>query len=485
MSSNRNYLKRGISYLKRNGLQLTALKALERIDRDASEIDYIPYHADSKTIEEQKKRRFDHPYRFSILVPVYETDPLLFRKMLESVGNQTYSNWELILADASFDESRRNIVRDFTEEYNFLVKDYGSIFDKVKYVRINVNRGISENTNIALARATGDYVGLLDHDDVLENTALFDIMSAMEDREKRGMRHDLIEKVMAVYTDEDKISEDGTVYFDLHKKPDFDPVLLCTNNYICHFFVADTNLVKGAGGFRSEYDGAQDHDLILRCTEGLRRDQVLHIPKVLYHWRSTKDSTSENPESKLYAYDAGKRAVSDYFKRAGVDVKVTDSPHLGYYDLDYAYYHHPVRCLTDDDMARRQSVDDIGEEFIMVRSPSLIPCDPNYIADMMSVMQLPHVGAVTGKIIGKGQRVESAGFEVAANKAVKPRFANLKRYYSGYMHGAVLHQLSAAFSPDCVLLRKDAISDLSPKITLKEGFDIYYLPGAEFIRKRK
>ncbi|MBQ6575925.1 MAG: glycosyltransferase, partial [Lachnospiraceae bacterium] len=280
MGSNRNYFKRGISYFKRNGLKSTLEKAAERISRDKSEEGYKPPVVDDATILRQKMRRFDNPYKFSILVPVYETDPRMLTAMLHSVGDQTYGNWELIIADASADESRRDIVRDFMEDYTLICRDtYGAISDKVTYVRLPVNNGIAANTNAALERADGDYVGLLDHDDVLEITALFDIMCAIEEKENEARQADSIIKVAALYTDEDKISEDGSQYFDPHEKPDFDPVLLCTNNYVCHFFVADTNVAKGVGGFRSGYDGAQDHDFILRCTEGLRRDQILHVPK--------------------------------------------------------------------------------------------------------------------------------------------------------------------------------------------------------------
>jgi len=485
MSLGRNYFKRGLSYLKRNGLTYTVIKAFERLDRDAKELEYVPVHADPETLKAQREHIFDHPYKFSILVPVYETDPELFKKMLESVGEQTYGNWELILADASKDSSRKTIVRQFMEEHNAPIKNYGSIFDRVKYLSLNENKGISGNSNEGLKHVTGDYVCLLDHDDVLENTALFDIMTAMDEHEKKARKSESIAKVMAVYTDEDKISEDGTRHFDHHEKRDFDPVLLCSNNYICHFFVADTNLVKSVGGFRSEYDGAQDHDLILRCTEELRRDQVLHIPKVLYHWRSTKASTSENPEAKLYAYDAGKRAVSDHFRRAGINVKVTDSRHLGFFDLEYERLHRSVRSISSETFAgmTEEEVRAVPEEFIMILSATLKPCDADYIADMMSCMHVSSVGAVTGRIIGKNHRVESAGFDIDDTGKPVPRFAGLKRYYSGYLHGSVLHSLSEGFSGDCVLVRKNSVKSFFPNITLKDGFDIYYTPKTEFVRK--
>ena len=333
--------------------------------------------------------------------------------------------------------------------------------------------------------AEGDYIGLLDHDDVLENTALFDIMSAIDENEKKARADESIRRTMAVYTDEDKISEDGTRYFDHHMKPSFDPVLLCTNNYICHFFVVDTNVARSVGGFRSEYDGSQDHDFIIRCTEGINPGQIIHIPKVLYHWRSTSGSTSENPESKLYAYEAGKRAVCDHLKREGINAQVSDSPHLGFFELKFDRFGKypeviPFKKLGSD----IKSVSDLsGSEYVMFLSYSLTPLSDSYIEDMMSVMSLQYVGAVTGKIIGAHQKIESAGFDLKDGKTLTPRFAGLNRRFSGYMHRASLDQLVDGFSPDCVLLRVDAIESLVPDIVLKEGFRVYYMPGVQFKRK--
>lgn len=477
MGTGRRYIKRGISYLKRNGLVNTFNKGVERIKTDREQKGYVPYHASDAEVEEQRNRRFADPKKFSVLVPVYETDPVLFEKMLESVADQTYGNWELILADASRDDSRRNAVRNFTEERNLLCKDeYGTLFDKIRYFKIPDNKGISNNTNEALDRASGDYICLLDHDDILEKTALFDIMASVENT-----------KALVIYTDEDKINEDGTRYFDINKKPDFDPVLLRTNNYICHFLAVDINLAKSVGGFRSEYDGAQDHDFIMRCTEGIRKDQIVHIQKVLYHWRSTVNSTSENPDAKLYAYRAGKRAVEDSYKRVGIGAKVFDSPHLGFFDIEYPRIHRPVLSITSEEFRKMtaQEREALDCEFIMLLSLRLVPGDGEYIADMEACMNLPHVGAVTGKIIGTDRKVESAGYDVGPDGKKRARFAGLRASFSGYMHRASLHQLVEGFTDDCVLLRRDAISSMYPDIVLKPGFEVYYTPGVIFRRKKK
>ena len=339
MGSGRHYLKRGISYLKRNGVKESFYKAVERLARDRNESSYELCRCSESELSVQREKKFTNPYRFSILVPVYNTEPDLLRQTLDSVGDQTYTNWELILADASPDDLRRNIVRDFIEDYSSIHREdrFGSFFDKVKYVRLEENKGISGNTNEALSHSSGDYVGLLDHDDLLEPDALYEVMNAIEEAEKEFREHDSISRIMAVYTDEDKVSEDGSRYFDPNFKPDFDPVMLTTNNYICHFFVADANLAKSVGGFRSEYDGAQDYDLFLRAVKSMEDPdaETLHVPKILYHGRVHALSTAGNTDAKEYAYEAGRRAVDDYCKSMGWAVTVSHTAHLGFYHIEY------------------------------------------------------------------------------------------------------------------------------------------------------
>ncbi len=483
LMSNRHYIKRGISYLKRNGIGNTLSACAEKLSADSG---YVRSPASEEMLAAQREHVFENPYKFSILVPVYETDPVMLRSMLDSVGDQTYGNWELILADASSDDLRRNIVRSFTEDYNLNCKDaFGSIYDKVRYERLTSNLGISGNTNEAMKHASGDYVGLLDHDDLLENTALFDIMCAIEEKESKGRTSERITRVMAVYTDEDKVSEDGSSFFEPNYKPDFDPVMLCTNNYICHFFVVDATLAKGTGGFRSAYDGAQDHDFIIRCTEELKSSQILHVPKVLYHWRTAEGSTSGNPDSKLYAYEAGKRAVSERLKRAGIDAEIEDSAHMGFFDIRYAKTEADVLTVTPEELAKmagkRESFS--GREYIMVLSPSLEPKTADYIDEMLPCMQFDCAGAVTGRLIGRNRKVESAGYDIDENQNAVPRFSGLKRNFSGYMHRAVTDQLVDGFSQDCVLLRVDAVSSFAPEIVLKGGYRTYFRPEAEFVRK--
>ena len=245
------------------------------------------------------------------MIPVYKTPERYLQEMLDSIVNQTYSKWEVCIADGSpRGESRER-----------LIKRYADRDTRFKYVILGENKGISGNTNAAMDMAQGDFLVLADHDDTLTPDAWFECVKAMNE----DPLYDVI------YSDEDKLDMDGQALFDPHFKPDFNPDLLTSVNYICHLFVVNRNLVEVIGGFRQEFDGAQDYDFIFRCTEQARK--VHHIPKVLYHWRCHMNSTASNPESKMYAFEAGARAIKAHYDRMGIAV---DSVEKG---VDYGIYH--------------------------------------------------------------------------------------------------------------------------------------------------
>lgn len=482
---------RGISYLKRNGVSSSIYKVLERISRDRSESEYDEFAKKSKVSQGELARQheevFEHPYKISILVPIYETDYKLFVRMLESVARQSYGNWELCIADASSSNDRRAIVREFCEEWNLKCKDrFGDIFSKVNYKYLDCNKGISGNTNEALKMAHGDYIALLDHDDVIEPDALYMFMKKIQEVETDVRDGEInLRRVYMAYSDEDKVDENDSYYFDYHKKPSFDPILLLTNNYICHFLLVEINLAKSVGGFHSEYDGAQDHDFILRCSESISPEQIVHIPKVLYHWRSTLSSTAENPNAKLYAYEAGIRAVTDHLKRQGISAVVENTQHLGFYRVSFGTINRSVCEMSYSEFKNltKAQFDLIQQEFLMILSENLKPVEKDYLAKMLNVMQLKRIGAVTGKIIAKSGRIESAGYDKIDDSGYVPRFAGLNRHYSGYMHRADIAQLVGGFTNECVLIRKAAVAQCdSNNIELKSSFGIFYQPEAVFKR---
>lgn len=265
------------------------------------------HKVDKRTLRRQKHATFAQKPLISIVIPLYCTPLPYLKELLESVRRQSYENWQLCLADGSPDDKAKE----------FIEKHYGRE-KRIVYRKLEENGGISVNTNEAVALATGEYLMLCDHDDTLEPDALYEIVKAINDT-----------GADVLYTDEDKVSMDGQHYFDPNFKPDFNLFRLRENNYICHIFVVKKSLTDETGLLRSEFDGAQDFDFILRCCE--KAQKITHIPKVLYHWRCHMDSTAADPSSKAYAYEAGRKAVREHYQRLGIDAKVEMTERPGWY----------------------------------------------------------------------------------------------------------------------------------------------------------
>lgn len=265
------------------------------------------HKVDKRTLRRQKHSAFAQKPLISIVIPLYCTPLPYLKELLESVRRQSYENWQLCLADGSPDDKAKE----------FIEKHYGRE-KRIVYRKLEENGGISVNTNEAVALAAGEYLMLCDHDDTLEPDALYEIVKAINDT-----------SADVLYTDEDKVSMDGRHYFDPNFKPDFNLFRLRENNYICHIFVVKKSLTDETGLLRSEFDGAQDFDFILRCCE--KAQKITHIPKVLYHWRCHMDSTAADPSSKAYAYEAGRKAVREHYQRLGIDAKVEMTERPGWY----------------------------------------------------------------------------------------------------------------------------------------------------------
>ncbi len=258
--------------------------------------------------------------KISIIIPVWNTDKKWLHFAIESVVNQVYDNWELCIVDGG--SSKRYIKQVLTE---YAQKD---IRIKVKFLA--VNKGIAENSNEALALATGDFIGFLDHDDELAPFALYEVVDVLN----RKNNFDFI------YSDEDKIDQKGNRK-DPFFKPDWSPDLLLSQNYICHFSVIRKSLINLIGGFRSGYDGSQDYDLFLRCTERISPVSIAHIPKILYHWRIIRGSAADSVIAKPYAIAAAKKALADFLNRKGQLGEVFDGFSLSSYRIRYSIKSHP------------------------------------------------------------------------------------------------------------------------------------------------
>lgn len=312
---------KGIRYLKHYGWKEFRIRLQEKME--AENVPYEPWYERHKVTEDQleKQKKIaekwgDTPV-ISIVVPCFHTPESFLREMMASVQAQSYGKWQLCLADGSKDDSVEKIVRT-----------YADADKRISYVRLKENLGIAENTNAAIKMATGDWIAFMDHDDLLAPDALYEVVGKIR------------EGCDVVYTDEDKVDMEGKVHFQPHLKPDFNLDLLRSNNYITHFFCAEKALVENVGGIRKEFDGAQDYDFILRCVE--IAEKIGHVPRILYHWRCHQESTSENPFSKQYAVDAGKRAITAHLERMGEKGTVTETKDMGFYNVRYEVVGQPL-----------------------------------------------------------------------------------------------------------------------------------------------
>jgi len=246
--------------------------------------------------------------RFSIITPVYAPPAEVLREMIASVRNQTFADWELILVD---DASPAPHVLP-------ILREAAALDGRIVLVERSANGGIVAASNDGLARARGEFVVLVDHDDTIERRAL-EVVDLYA-RQHPDMDY--------CYSDEDHHTPDGR-YINPFYKPDWSPERLRSQNYCCHLSVFSARVLAEVGGFRDGFDGSQDYDLILRATERAR--QVVHIPFVLYHWRQLPTSVAGDPNAKPYAYDAGRRAVQEHCDRLGIAATVEEDTLRGTY----------------------------------------------------------------------------------------------------------------------------------------------------------
>lgn len=268
----------------------------KKIEAEAKKLHGTASFPTPEQAAQQRNAKFDKMVKISILVPVYNTPLNFLNEMIESVMNQTYQNWELCLADGSDDAHERVGAR---------CQEYREKDKRIVYKKLAENGGIAANTNACYTMAAGEYIGLFDHDDVLHPSALYEYVKVINEQ---GADY--------IYCDETTFKgESINNMITLHFKPDYAPDNLRANNYICHFSVFSRKLLEGTELFRSGFDGSQDHDMILRLTSSARK--VVHVPKLLYYWRSHKASTASDISAKPYAIAAAKGAVADHLARSG------------------------------------------------------------------------------------------------------------------------------------------------------------------------
>lgn len=489
-------VKKGFAYLKKYGFQEFKVRLSERFEE--VEVDYSDWcKKDVLSDQErsaQQQRKWEDPPLISVVVPVFRTPEKYLCEMIRSVQSQTYPYWELCIADGSKDvQETRAIVERFLSD------------SRIRYKALDENLGISENTNAAIRMASGEYVALFDHDDLLTENALYEVAS-----EAVNSGADII------YTDEDKIKGDTMERYQPNFKPDFNLDLLRSNNYICHLLVVKRSLIEKVGGLRSEFDGAQDHEFLFRCVE--QTDKIAHIPRVLYHWRVHAASTADNPLSKEYAYDAGKRAVLEHIRRCGEDAEVTDTRFPGFYRVRYKVEGEPLISIIipnkDEKETLQKCLESIWKtsayhryEIIIVENNSTEPetfeyykkidgqngvhvvywkngfnysalnnfgfahakgdyilclnnditvITPDWLERMLGQCQRSQVGIVGAKLYYPDNTIQHAGVIVGIGGVAGALFVAMPRERSGYLRKAILQQDLSAVTAACMMVDRKA-----------------------------
>lgn len=404
-------------------------------------------------IQTQKNTKFKINPKISIVVPVYNTPEKFFKELVQSLQNQTYSNWELCLADGS------------PEPITYM-QEYPKKDSRIKYKVIGENKGISGNTNEALTLATGDFIGLLDHDDLLPIFSLYEVVKAINENPEAEF----------LYSDEDKLETSKGPRYGVFFKPDFSPYTLNSANYICHFSLFKKELMDKLGGFRSEYDGSQDFDIVARASELTKN--IVHIPKVLYHWRAHKNSTAQNSDSKPYAFEVGKKVIKDHIKRSlGTDVEVTDGLTPGSYEVKYLVKDNPkVSIIIDGTNMTQEQIDSKKEilkistytnyeiivttnnnyneivekakgKYFIIVDENLLKIDrPSYIEDLVGICQDSSVGIVGTKLYNEQGQVEHSGIILGMNGMGDFLYKGAPKDIGTYMQRLlIIHNVSCVY----------------------------------------
>jgi GT2 family glycosyltransferase len=440
-------------------------------------------------LERQRQTPLAGGSRISVIVPSYNAPPAYLAAMVDSVRAQTYPNWQLCIADGS---SHDPAVR-------LLLQEYASADARIRLTLLPDNRGIAGNSNAALAMATGDYVALLDHDDLLPPFALYEVARCILENPGADF----------LYSDEDKIDSCGRTRKEHHFKPDWSPDLLRGQNYITHLSVFRRALLEEIGAFRPGFDGSQDYELILRASE--RAQRIVHIPKVLYHWRSHRQSVAGDSAVKMYAYEAGRRALADHMKRVGLQGEVYHGPVLGTYQVRHNLRRQPLVSIIVCGLARGRrglassvtpnsypaveliqalpsGVADTAAarmvggssatgpaqlnavaarasgEVLLFLSAAAVPINPDWLERMLEHVQRPDVGAVGAKLYHADGSVAHAGFILGVAGGVGQAHRHFLRSAPGYGCRLITVQNLSAVSGACLMTTKKVFDELG-------GFD--------------
>lgn len=489
------------------------------------------HEPDAAALMKQRAHRFGRAPKVSVVVPVYNPPAAFLDAMIASVREQTYTNWELCLADAST-----------KPEVRPLLEKAAASDSRIKVSFLTENRGIVGNSNAAAALATGDYLALLDHDDTLAPFALHEVVAAINDTPDADF----------LYSDEDKIDTHGD-RVEPNFKPDWSPETLRSRNYVCHLTTLKRTLFDAIGGFRPGFDGSQDYDLVLRASEKAAR--IVHIPQVLYHWRMHAQSTAMAKGSKNYAFEAGKKAVGEHLTRLGIDATIHDGAVQGIYHVVYHLRTQPLVSVIipnkDQVALLSRCVDSLAKssyanyELVIVENGSQLPethayyrelqkqpharvvewakpfnyaavnnfaaaqargdlllflnndteaINPDWLEAMVTQAVQPGVGAVGAKLYYADDTIQHAGIVVGMGGVAGHSHLFYPRQAAGYMQRLRITQNVAAVTGACLLMPRTVFAEVGGfdegfvlafndvdlcLAVLKAGYRVVWTPDAE------
>lgn len=497
----------------------------KKIERQAMENYGTKSFPTPEEAKAQREYRFPQMPKISILVPLYNTPEDFLREMIESVTNQTYENWELCLADGSDDAHA--YVADIVKEYQ--KKDEAENLEKtgpekrILYRKLQKNEGIAGNTNQCLTMATGEYIGLFDHDDILHPSVLYEYVKVINEKQADY-----------IYCDETTFkSGDINKMLTMHFKPDYAIDNLRANNYICHFSVFARELLDGTELFRPRFDGSQDHDMILRLTD--RAKNVVHVPKLLYYWRSHPGSVAADISAKPYAIEAAKGAVADHLRRHGFEhfqitstrafetifkirYQIMGSPKISIVIANKDHKEDLKRCITsilekstyenfeiivvENNSTEKETFDyyqeleenekikiitfegtfnysavnnlgvaNAGGEYILLLNNDTQVITVNWIEELLMYAQREDVGAVGAKLYYANKTIQHAGvvLGLGAHRTAGHSHYGQHRENLGYMGRLCYAQNVSAVTGACLLVKKSLFEEVGG---LEESFAI-------------
>lgn len=514
---------KGLHCLRANGWKYTWQKVKNKLRKEkmSAQLAKRPLFT-REELEEQRHHRFSRDILFSIVVPLYNTPEMFLREMIQSVIDQTYGNWELCMADGS-DEAHHSVEK--------ICRQYMRKDQRIKYRKLEKNLGISGNTNACLDMATGDYIGLFDHDDLLHPAALHEVMRAICEKDADF-----------IYTDENTFHEKPEDAFCPHFKPDFAPDTLRANNYICHFTVFKKEMLDKTGTFRPECDGSQDYDMVLRLTEVA--SQIVHIPKILYYWRAHKNSVADSIEAKPYVIQAAHRAICEHLERVGLEGEVLDTTVPSMYRIRYKIQGNPLisiiipnkdhvetlkTCITSvlekstysnyeiiivennstdsrtfdyyEELKRSNTAKIVywnamfnysainnfgvkhasGEYFLLLNNDTEV-ISPDWIQEMLMFAQRNDVGAVGAKLYYPDNTIQHAGLGIGLLALAGHLHRGFERQHPGYMGRLIYAQNLSGVTAACVMVSRHVWEEIGG---LDETFEVAFNDVDMCMRIRK